>query len=64
MHPAHLPQQNDDAVEDVEALSDVLEQSEGYDFHQHFNGKEEREECVTVFKDFRQETRLCRIDTR
>ena len=44
------PEDDDESVEDVEAVADVSEQSLGEHLHQHFHGEQTTEEQIAVLQ--------------
>ena len=53
-----VPEDDDEAVEDVEPVAYVAEQSVGEHLHQHLDGKQAAEEQVAVLEHHRQRHRL------
>jgi len=53
-----VPENDDEAVEDVEADTQVSTQTVSEDLEQHLNGKQTAEEHVAVLEQLRQRRRL------
>jgi len=53
-----MPEDDDEAVEDVEADADVATQAVGDHLQKHFDGEQSAEEHVAVLQDLSQRRRL------